>query len=162
MNYAYSLLARREYSVYGIQKKLKLWFDRHKPDESSFQGREALVGKVVRALQEKKYLSDERFAQLFIEQKKEINGWGKQKIWQKLREKGVDESIFLQRWERQNTDQVSRKIKVDVQNKWKSLFTKKLTEHERKQVLLRFLAGRGFGYSESKNILEVVEGEFSL
>jgi SOS response regulatory protein OraA/RecX len=155
LNYAYGLLARREYSVYDIEQKLCTWLGKHFPSLLHEEG-PVLVQSIILELKTKKYLSDERFTRLFVEQKKEINGWGKQKIWQKLREKGIEESLFQANWENHDTTRISSKIKFDVQKKWKVLKTKKKTDSESRQALLRFLAGRGFGYVESQNILDVV------
>lgn len=158
LNYAYRLLARREYSVSDLRQKLLKWCDRWS-EEFSFDRSEILdlITVVLQDLQANNYVSDERFTRLFIEQKQLIQGWGRQKIWHSLRQKGVDESVFIVLWEARESDAISDKIKSDVQKKWINLAKKQKSQTEVFQALMRFLAGRGFGYAQSQKILEAVK-----
>ena len=163
LNYAYSLLARREYSVCEVRQKLHSWLLRYQKSEAEDEAGELdptdqkkLILVIIKELQDQAYLSDERFTRLFIEQKQNINGWGQQKIWQKLRQKGIDESIFVVLWSELESEVISEKIKNDVQRKWINLVQKQKSQTEVKSALLRFLAGRGFGYARSQKILDAV------
>jgi len=76
------LLARREHATLELRLKLS---QRGYP--------EAVIDAVVRELVDRGYLSDERFADVFIRQRVE-QGYGPLRIVAEMRERGVDESVY--------------------------------------------------------------------
>ncbi len=73
-NKALRLLGRREYSVWGLMKKLREKF----PD--NFAG----ISEIVKKFIEKDWISDDRFSDFLVHEKAEYSGWGERKIILKL------------------------------------------------------------------------------
>lgn len=81
-NKAIDLLSRREHSRKEIITKL------------SQRGYADIAGETADELEEKGYLDDERFAALFAEELKARRKFGKRRISQELRLKGIDKNII--------------------------------------------------------------------
>ena len=79
----FRLLGKREYSVHEFRRKLLAKF----PDDA--EGIEALIEE----LKKKKWLSNERFCALFIEDQVLKRSTGPRKIVQKLRSKSIFEDM---------------------------------------------------------------------
>ncbi|MCF0160666.1 MAG: RecX family transcriptional regulator, partial [Bacteroidaceae bacterium] len=56
---------------------------------------EALIGKVLGRLVENGYINERRYAQAFVHDKFRFAKWGKWKIQQALRSKGISETDYL-------------------------------------------------------------------
>jgi regulatory protein len=54
---------------------------------------EPLIEHALAVLSEQGYLDDERFARLFVEDKRTLEGWGSDRIARSLRERGLDREI---------------------------------------------------------------------
>jgi regulatory protein len=54
------------------------------------------VERSIQALVEQGYLDDARFAHLFVQDKRELEGWGADRIRQVLRTRGVDAEVVVE------------------------------------------------------------------
>jgi regulatory protein len=80
---AYAYLNRRERTVAELRARLQ------KAELS-----EAECEPVVAELLEFGYLDDARYARLFAEDKRNLEGWGRERIARSLRERGIDRELI--------------------------------------------------------------------
>ena len=98
--------------------------------------------RVIRKLQEEKFLDDRRYAKFYVRDKYKLNHWGKVKITAMLRQKKIDNSVI----EEALTEIDMKEYEEICENLIK---TKSATLHDsnhftRQGKLFRFAAGRGF------------------
>jgi regulatory protein len=142
----FGLLGKREYSVHEFRKKLVTKFPKEREAIEDF----------IRELKQKKFLSNERFCALFIEDQVLKRTTGPRKIIQKLRMKGIYEDMAKQAvFEHFDlSDQIDiaqslvEKKKADILRRKKDL-----SEFELEQKLKEFLYGKGFGGEVTDEIL---------
>jgi len=79
---AVKLLARREHSRVELRRKLEI---------KGCPG--ALIERVLSSLEKKDYLSDARYAEMYVRVRSE-RGYGPMRIRAELRERGVDEAVI--------------------------------------------------------------------
>jgi SOS response regulatory protein OraA/RecX len=107
-----------------------------------------IIKKTLHYLQENGYINDKEFVRLFVASKQE-KGWGQIKICLGLKRLGVSEDL------------------IDEATKDKNLFTEKLRDLINKKIyfykgpdkyhkILKYLASRGFRYSDIRDILEEI------
>lgn len=77
-NYAVSLLSRRDHSVKELMLKLK--------QKGFEEGSEEAIEKLIKG----GYVSDERFARLYVRELRTLKKYGKKRIEQELYRKGID------------------------------------------------------------------------
>jgi regulatory protein len=85
LEFAYGYLNRRDRTVAEVDRRL----ERHGTDEET---REA----VIRTLCEQRFLDDRRFAQLFAQDKRELEQWGSERIQRTLGERGISRELIEQ------------------------------------------------------------------
>lgn len=100
---------------------------------------EESLADVMHRLSEDGALDDERFARRYAEDKREISGWGPERIRQSLRERGLDDSLIEEALASESRDEQlarafdllhSREVEV--------------TEPDQRRKALGLLARRGF------------------
>ncbi len=134
----FGLLGKREYSVHEFRKKLVAKFPEEKEGIEEF----------IEELKKKKWLSNERFCALFIEDQVLKRSVGPRKIIQKLRMKSIFEDMakkavkehFLLEDQIEIAKELVEKKKKDILRKKKDI-----SEFELGSKLKEFLYGRGFG-----------------
>ena len=143
---AAGLCSRQEQCSSHIREKLKAW-----------NVREQDVEKIIRKLQEEKYLDDTRYAGYFARDKFRLNGWGKIKITHMLKQKRISEEIIAEALQKIDEDAYFQTCVELVRNKSATLKDKNL--FTRKGKLYRFAAGRGFEPDLIHRALNLVEKE---
>jgi len=99
-----------------------------------------VIGEVVAQMISDGYLSDQRFAALYAEDRRAIDGWGNERIIKNLRETGIStEIIEAVAGSRGHSDQVDDAIRVLDQR----IGVKPSDERERERAL-GMLARRGY------------------
>jgi len=99
-----------------------------------------VIGEVVAQMISDGYLSDQRFAALYAEDRRVIDGWGNERIIKNLRETGIStEIIEAVAGSRGHSDQVDDAIRVLDQR----IGVKPSDERERERAL-GMLARRGY------------------
>ena len=134
----FGLLGKREYSVHEFRMKLVTKFPKEKEGIEEF----------IIELKGKKFLSNERFCALFIEDQVLKRTTGPRKIIQKLRLKGIYEDTAKQAVLEHFTfdDQIEIAQALIVKKKAEIRRRKKdITEFELTQKGKEFLYGKGFG-----------------
>ena len=130
-NYALRLLARQNYTVFKLGKKLT---------EKEFT---ECKQRIIDTLKQKGLLNDTLYATRFIEMKDETSPFGEYVLKQKLREKGIHPDLTVQILESLERDE--HKLALIALNK-KFKFRTPETEKA-----LRYLASRGFHYRDARS-----------
>lgn len=121
---------------------------------------EDVVERVVNRLREAKYLNDEQFAELWVENRSLTKPRGSRTLQQELRQKGVERETIEaalpdEEAELQNAIFALQKLLRSKERSWE-----KFEEKERREKAIAFLARRGFGYAVAKMAWDrVAEGE---
>ncbi len=145
-----ALCSRREYCSGDILEKLR------KAGAGSEDSE-----KVLEMLKKDGYLSDVRYAYAFVRDKSQISGWGPKKIAYALRNKGLDQDLVNSAIDEVSVDpETRRRMESVISMKWKSL--SKEDRKIRETKTLRYALGRGYGYSESLQIIRKLSGLQSL
>jgi len=137
------LLSMREHSVKEISDKL-----RAKTDNSKY------IADVVDELLEKKYLSDERFAESYIRARAN-RGFGPIKIKTELKAKGVA-SVLIQEHLNEGSALWLDNAKSQYQKKYAQAKIESYNEWTKRA---RFLQGRGFNMDQIHCVLEPVDND---
>jgi regulatory protein len=135
---ALQILARREHSEAEVKRKLGL---------KGYASQE--IHSTLKALKEMNYLSDERFARVYLKSLIQLR-YGARRIQVKFREKGLPWQEALYREILSEID-VSPETQITHWIEKKSRLFKTDEPREKKyRKLLSFLLGKGFGFEESK------------
>ncbi len=137
-SYALRLLGRREYSVFELKEKL----------DKSFPDKEKEISLILEKFQEKNWLSDRRYCEVFIKDKI-IKKQGPIKIKIKLSDKGVDSELIDKSLnEFYKKDEQIKIVKYLGEKKKKQILKRKpkIPDYELNGKIKQFLFGRGFVY----------------
>lgn len=137
-----TLCSRREYCKSDIMKKaLKALEDDAEKAE-----------KVIAVLIEEKYLDELRYASAFARDKSSLAGWGEAKIRYMLSAKGVPRDVISQALEEVDDLKARTRLEKLMENKYRSL----KDDPQCRLKMLRFGLGRGYGYDEVTDVLNVL------
>ncbi len=131
LHYAFRLLGRQRYTVAQIKKKL-LAKNTGTPDD---------VDEVLARLKELKYLDDNVFADLFIEDHLRRKPQGVKLLRNNLLKRGVSTAIIAKTFQQKTIDEIAI-AKLAMEKKEKTLAN--CPPYEQKGKLYRFLMPRGF------------------
>ncbi len=123
--------AYQERTVQEVKKKLKSW-------DVSEEDTEEIIKRLV----EDGYLDQERYAQSFARGKFKTRQWGRLKIEQEMRRKGLDSEDRKTGLEEIDENQYLESLKSLLAKKSASL--KDTDPRLRKQKLVRFALGKGY------------------
>ncbi|HKM01795.1 MAG TPA: RecX family transcriptional regulator [Sedimentibacter sp.] len=136
-NYGISLLSRAAKSEYELRLKMQdKGFDSH------------LIDNAINTLKEQKYLDDERYCEMFINDKINISKHGVRKIKEALYYKGIDKEIIEEKIRSvSQEDEEERAINLGK----KKLFNIKEEDTRKKYIKLsNYLVGKGFEFDVVK------------
>lgn len=136
-NYGISLLSRAAKSEYELRLKMQdKGFDSH------------LIDNAINTLKEQKYLDDERYCEMFINDKINISKHGVRKIKEALYYKGIDKEIIEEKIRKvSQEDEEERAINLGK----KKLFNIKEEDTRKKYIKLsNYLVGKGFEFDVVK------------
>ena len=140
---ALKILKIRENSFLEIKNKLTKKF----PDN------EVLIQEVLTEFKNKNYLSDRRFAEMYLRSKKNK---GKHYIKMELLKKGISEEMVSETFRDSGYDELENAEEAAAK-KFSSLLS--LPEQKQKERLMRFLYSRGF----SKPVIyEILNSRFKM
>ncbi|MBO6216715.1 MAG: RecX family transcriptional regulator [Prevotella sp.] len=111
--------------------------------------------QVISYLIEKRYVDDERFARLFIQDKIRFNRWGPKKIEQALWMKHVDERVYREQLEAVSDEQWQEALQPLLESKRKSIHAS--SPYELRAKLIRYAMGRGFTMDQIQQCLSCDE-----
>lgn len=130
-----ALCAKREYCEADIRKKLS--------------GSPA-ADEIVDILKKEKFIDDSRYARAFVRDKSAISGWGRVKIRQALRSKGIENDAVNGAMAEMDGNPGLAKLSRALETKARSL----ADAPDCRYRLLRFALGRGFEYDEVRELVD--------
>ena len=137
-NYAVSLLSRRDHSERELMTKLS--------QKGYIDGAE----EAIRKLRDGGYVSDERFARLYVRELQTFKKYGKIRIEQELYRKGVDREIIRQVLEETEFDE-SELVSL-IERK----YGRYLSDEKGVAKTINGLLRMGYSYSEIRNALKEI------
>lgn len=126
-----ALCAKAEYCTYDIIRKMSNW---ELPDGA--------CERILKRLKADKYVDDSRYAHAFVRSKSQYDKWGRIKISNALKMKGIEDEIIedsLSEIDPQASDDTLRHL---LESKASKITYK--NEYERQAKLIRFALSRGF------------------
>ena len=114
--------------------------------------------RILHHLVEEKYVDDGRYAEAYVRDKYRFNKWGRMKIAQGLRMKGIDKETIATAMEVIDEAEYLDILRDLLRAKRKS--TKGKSEYEVNGKLVRFATGRGFEYAAIRQCLGASVDEF--
>ena len=111
--------------------------------------------RILRHLVEEKYIDDGRYAEAYVRDKYRFNKWGRIKIAQGLRMKGIDRETIDTAMETIDEAEYLDILRGLIQSKRRS--TKGKNDYEVKGKLIRFATGRGFEFSAIRQCIKNVD-----
>ena len=114
--------------------------------------------RILKHLIEEKYIDDSRYAEAFVRDKYRFNKWGRIKIAQGLRMKGIDNDTISSAMEAIDEDEYLGILRDLIKAKRKS--TRGKNGYEINGKLMRFATGRGFEYAAIRQCLGSAADDF--
>ena len=137
-----------------ISGKLKTKYEvRLKLKENGFA--EDVIDEVLDILEKEEYLNDKVYCEIFIEDKKKLNGYGKNKIKSLLIQKGISKNIFedfLNEFE--YDEEFDNALKMGI--KKLELLSNEEYNFKKKQKIINYLVYRGFGFDVINDVLKEI------
>ena len=137
-NYAVSLLARRDHSEKELMEKLSR--------KGYTDGAEAAIEK----LRNSGYVSDERFARLYVRELRSLKKYGKRRIEQELYRKGIARDIISEVLD--ETDFDENELVALIERK----YSRYLGDEKGIQKTINSLVRMGYGYGEIRDALKTI------
>ena len=137
-----------------ILGKLKTKYEvRLKLKENGFA--EDVIDEVLDILEKEEYLNDKVYCEIFLEDKKKLNGYGKNKIKSLLIQKGISKNIFegfLNEFE--YDEEFDNALKMGI--KKLELLSNEEDNYKKKQKIINYLTYRGFGFDVINDVLKEI------
>ena len=154
MKYFSDIERAKSRAINYISGKLKTKYEvRLKLKEKDFT--EDIIDEVIDILEKEEYLNDRLYCEVFIEDKKQLNGYGKNKIKSLLIQKGVSKSVFedfLDEFEYE--EEFDNALKMGI--KKLNLLSNEEDVFKKKQKLINYLAYRGFSFDVINDVLREI------
>lgn len=154
MKYFSDIERAKSRAINYISGKLKTKYEvKLKLKEKDFT--EDIIDEVIDILEREEYLNDRLYCEVFIEDKKQLNGYGKNKIKSLLIQKGVSKSVFedfLDEFEYE--EEFDNALKMGI--KKLNLLSNEYDNFKKKQKLINYLAYRGFSFDVINDVLREI------
>lgn len=154
MKYFSDIERAKSRAINYISGKLKTKYEvRLKLKEKDFT--EDIIDEVIDILEKEEYLNDRLYCEVFIEDKKQLNGYGKNKIKSLLIQKGISKSVFedfLDEFEYE--EEFDNALKMGI--KKLNLLSNEEDVFKKKQKLINYLAYRGFSFDVINDVLREI------
>ena len=134
--------SRAERCIQDVRRKLDAW-EIAKDDQN----------KIVRRLQQEKFLDERRYCKAFVNDKSKYAHWGVFKIKYALKKKQISDELIRESLENMDPEENREQLRQLIEQKRKSVKGK--NEFEIRQKLMRFAVGRGFSLEEVEAILRL-------
>ena len=154
MKYFSDIERAKSRAINYISRKLKTKYEvRLKLKENGFA--EDVIDEVLDILEKEEYLNDKVYCEIFIEDKKKLNGYGKNKIKSLLIQKGISKNIFedfLNEFE--YDEEFDNALKMGI--KKLELLSNEEDNFKKKQKIINYLTYRGFGFDVINDVLKEI------
>ncbi|MDR1633116.1 MAG: RecX family transcriptional regulator [Dysgonamonadaceae bacterium] len=138
---------RSERCISDVRKKLDAW--EIAKDEQD---------KIIRRLQQDKFLDESRYCKAFVNDKSKYAHWGAFKIEYELKKKQLPEDLIREALENLDPEENREQLRQLINRKRK--LVKGKDEFEIRRKLICFAVGRGFALEEVKMVLCLTAQEF--
>ena len=136
-----ALCSKSEKSSGDIKEKLKIYSLQEEDKE-----------KIIALLKEEKFIDDKRYSAFFSRDKFKFNNWGRTKIRQSLKFKGIDEDIIEKSLDLIDKNEYFNLLVKLLQDKNRKI--KDTNSYSRKGKLYRYVASKGF---ESELVYKAID-----
>lgn len=152
----------KDYDEFNFGKKIALYYLNYKSrTEKEIKKKlkekkisEKSIDKIITILKDLKYIDDNQFAKLYLEDKLANNPKGKRVIAMKLAEKGINKEVISNVIDSQyNEDKEIQKAKELLSKYLKKVRAK--SPIDKKQKCYRYLLSRGFDYEIVKEVCKI-------
>ena len=154
MKYFSDIERAKSRAINYISGKLKTKYEvRLKLKENGFA--EDVIDEVLDILEKEEYLNDKVYCEIFIEDKKKLNGYGKNRIKSLLIQKGISKNIFedfLDEFE--YDEEFDNALKMGI--KKLNILSNEEDNFKKKQKIINYLAYRGFGFDVINDVLKEI------
>lgn len=154
MKYFSDIERAKSRAINYISGKLKTKYEvRLKLKENGFA--EDVIDEVLDILEKEEYLNDKIYCEIFIEDKKKLNGYGKNKIKSLLIQKGISKNIFegfLNEFEYE--EEFDNALKMGI--KKLELLSNEEDNFKKKQKIINYLTYKGFGFDVINDVLKEI------
>ena len=140
LNKAADYCGRSERCISDVRKKLDAW--EIAKDEQD---------KIIRRLQQEKFLDESRYCRAFVNDKSKHARWGAFKIKYELKKKQIPEDLIRESLENLSPEENREQLRQLIDGKRKSVKGK--DEFEIRGKLIRFAVGRGYSPEEVEAVL---------
>lgn len=152
----------KDYDEFNFGKKIAYRFLNYKPrTEKEIKKKlkenkisEKNIEKIIAILKDLKYLDDNQFAKLYLEEKLSNNPKGKRLIATKLAEKGISKEIIDNVIDSQYSEVQEIKKAKELLKKYLNKVRAK-SDFDKKQKCFRYLLSRGFDYEIVKTVCDI-------
>lgn len=146
------LCSKKEVCSGQVRKKLQEWSMKNVRDgKDPFP--DNAVSAIICRLVEDKFVDDARFAEAYVRDKARFSKWGKVKISYNLRALGISGEVVHCALENNSGLFSEEQLEALLKKKWSMLHNGDAPE-KKKEKLLRFALGRGFGYDQIIPVLK--------
>ncbi len=156
LNYTYSLLTRRRYSIREIIKKIDNYNTKYSNLCSESELEEILV-----SLKTANLINDNDYAYFFIDSQIRSKPVGTLKIKQKLYQKGIDQEVIQANLNKFALNEYELAEKL-LNKKIKNISNNKLSSEKTKLKIIRYLSNNGFPISIALKVFNQKLQELSL
>ena len=141
LNKLTTLCARGEHCQQEMLDKMRKW-----------EIEEDVQARVMEYLLKEKFIDEERYTRLFVEEKIKFNKWGRKKLEQALYMKRIPRSIYAPILDEVDEDNYEEILRPLLEAKRKAVTGK--SEYEIRGKLIRFALSRGFDMDTILSVLD--------
>lgn len=141
LNKLTTLCARGEHCQQEMLDKMRKW-----------EIEEDVQARVMEYLLKEKFIDEERYTRLFVEEKIKFNKWGRKKLEQALYMKRIPRSIYAPILDEVDEDNYEEILRPLLETKRKTVTGK--SEYEIRGKLIRFALSRGFDMDTILSVLD--------
>lgn len=141
LNKLTTLCARGEHCQQEMLDKMRKW-----------EIEEDVQARVMEYLLKEKFIDEERYTRLFVEEKIKFNKWGRKKLEQALYMKRIPRSIYAPILDDVDEDNYEEILRPLLEAKRKTVTGK--SEYEIRGKLIRFALSRGFDMDTILSVLD--------
>lgn len=113
--------------------------------------------EILLFLMKENYLNEERFTRSYIRGKFYIKSWGRTKIRNHLKFKGITDKLITSSFDEIKEEDYEKTLKKIYLNYHEKL--KGLQEYQKRSKTIKYLLGRGFEFQNINNTIEDLDAE---
>ena len=116
----------------------------------AFEGDREMADRILRSLQDDRFVDDMRYAAAFAREKSRLSGWGPAKISYMLSGKGIPKAVVAEALREIDEGEADRKMRSVLEAKYRTL----AGDPQEKFKLLKFGLTRGYDYDKIAPIVD--------